>query len=186
MSSVVRKIFDIGYGLTKKEPFIARLKAAFPQVRAMIVDVRKKGSGSRNGRWANWGENMEATCGEAGHSYTTFPELSNPYGDTQKGLRQYEQSIDSGSLREHMDVLTYMIIENPQTPYCLLCSERKPYKGEPWVIQQKGPQWTTIGSWSGPDNCHRVIVARNFTAKAWFFHEQKWEVIHLYEVTKVS
>jgi hypothetical protein len=181
MKTIVRKIFDIGYGQTTKASFIERLKAAFPEVSAVIVDIRKEGSGSRNGRWANWGENMEATCEEAGHSYITFPGLSNPYGGTQKGLWEYEQSINYGKRREHMDVLTYTIVENPQMPYCLLCSERKPYKGEPHTIIAPGR--TTIGSWSTSckDNCHRVIVARNFTGRAWFDHEEVWEVIHLYD-----
>ena len=173
----VNKVFTIGYGITTQEEFIQRLAAAFPEGRGVIIDIRKKGSGSRNsGNWANWGNRMKETCIQSGNRYGVYPSLSNPHGNTKKGMALYEKELDSGFRRPSLDELVKMIVTNTYEKYCLMCSERKPFKGR----CHADPENTTIGHWDGAANCHRAIVATNITARAWYDFHKKYQVIHIY------
>lgn len=172
-----RKIYDIGYGISTKEEFVNRLKSAFPDGDAMIVDIRKAGSGSRNGGWANWGEEMSNTCSLSGNQYSSIPQLSNPYGNGKKGLWDFTTELSDGWRRKHIDRFANMVRSRPQIKYCLLCSERKPYKG---TYKPTYEDITTEANWTGDANCHRVAVANFAVSRLFLDHEEWWESIHLY------
>jgi hypothetical protein len=174
----IRKIYTIGYGITTREAFVQRLKDAFPDGDAMIIDIRKKDSGSINpGTWANWGAPMIGTCWASGNQGTFCPELCNPYGPTKKGMARYTRELDRGWRRKYVDRIVEDMLENPETKFCLLCCERKPFTGTQHPIE-KGK--TESVSWSGKSNCHRTIVAAHITARMWYDHQLKYQAIHLY------
>jgi hypothetical protein len=93
----------------------------------------------------------------------------------------YEKELDNGSRRQHLDDLVRLIVvREPERKYCLMCSERKPYKGEPHPLHANGCE-TSIGAWGGKaENCHRAIVAANITARVWHDYGKKFHVVHLY------
>lgn len=176
-----KRIWTIGYGITPQEEFVRRLSEAFPEGDAIIVDIRKRGSGSRNpGNWANQGDEMKETCIKSGNRYGMFSSLHNPHGNTKRGMALYENELDNGHRRPFLNELVKMIVTNPHEKYCLMCSERKPYKGEPHPLYTNGCE-TSIGAWGGrAENCHRAIVATNVTARAWYDHKKKYQVVHIY------
>lgn len=176
----INKVWTIGYGVSTQEEFVRRLKAAFPDGDAVIIDIRKKGSGSHNGgNWANWGHPcMGKTVELSGNSYESLPELANPHGNSKRGMAIYENELLNGGKRPFLNELVKRIIKDPETKYCLMCSERKPFKG----LCHADPRShiTTIGHWDGATNCHRAIVATNITARAWYDYHQKYQVVHIY------
>lgn len=165
------KICTIGYGISSQEEFVNRLKTAFPDGNAIIVDIRKEGSGSYNaGNWANQGVKMGETCISSGNDYIPMPGLANEYGNTQAGLAKYGQELDRGDKREKLDEIVALVIGQTRFTFCLLCCERKPYKGT------QNP----LGWWSGKSNCHRTILAAEVTARIHYAHQRKCGVTHLY------
>ena len=175
------QIWTFGYGISSETEFLNRLSAAFPDPTDLpvIVDIRKENSGSRNpGNWANWGERMRETCCKVAIDYRAIPELANPHGNTMRGLAIYENELLNGHRRTSLDELVKMIITHPHEKFCLMCSERKPFKGRCHADPQN--PHTTIGHWDGATNCHRARVATNITARAWYGHKKKYEVIHIY------
>jgi len=169
-------IYDLGYGTTTKSGFQSRLVKFFPANDAVIVDVRKAGSGSRNGKWAYWGSiNMGKTCIEMGMEYWPMPGLSNEYGNTKKGFARYVRMIDrDSSMRSAISLIVAAVLKNDKQ-YCLLCAELKPYTGKP-----PSPTSAFPYHWSGNQNCHRVIITAQLTARLWFDHKERWVSGHLY------
>jgi hypothetical protein len=185
MAVDINKVWTIGYGISTKEEFIRRLSIAFPQVKPDVlasfhlVDIRKHGSGSRNvGNWANWGEEMQKTCHKAMGRYIAIPELANPHGNTKRGMDIYENELLNGHRRPFLNELVKDVVEHPERKYCLMCSERKPFKGRCHADPRS--HLTTIGHWDGASNCHRARVATNLTARAWYDYHKKYQVIHIY------
>ena len=176
-----REVSTIGYGMCRKEELIARLKEAFPDG-GTVLDIRNAGSQSYNrGSWAYWGADMKATCAEAGMEYETLPNLGHKGRNTKGDMAKYEDELVNGWRRPTLGALVRLVRDNPKVKYCLLCAERKPYMGK--LLRPsfyKESSITKIGSWSGKTNCHRTIVATNVTARLWFDHHIKAEVIHIY------
>ena len=174
------KIYTIGYGISSEQEFVDRLRKAFPDGDGLIIDIRKEGSGSWNGNWAQWGyQFIGDPVRLSGNDYLVMPELANHYGSTKRGLNIYETELERGSLRRHLDELVRMIKDNPETKYCLMCCERKPYTGK-LISPHMGGQETYVGSWTGHANCHRTIIAANVTAQMHFRHQLKYKAVHLY------
>lgn len=171
----------IGYGLTTQDEFVDRLKEAFPDGDAVIIDVRKEGSGSRNaGNWANQGDAMKDTCIKSGNRYGMFSSLANPHGNTLKGLMLYRDELIRGPRRPNLDVLVGMIRNDPERKYCLLCCERKPFAGT--FTPKRIVDGIPIGweSWTGKANCHRVIIAGQICMRMRIDHGLEWFTKHLY------
>jgi hypothetical protein len=174
-------IWTIGYGRCREDEFMERLSTAFPDGDAVIVDVRKAHSESRNGRWAYWGDScMGETCLQSGRQpgnrYVTFEQLRNRFGRTKRGLSRYEDALDSGNLRPWLDRLVKEIYDHAEAKYCLLCVERKPF------TDMKGVYADFVHHCGlyGRANCHRVKIAQNVTARLHFDYKVKCKAIHLY------
>lgn len=149
------KIYDIGYGIAKWSGFFKRLLDADI---GCVVDIRRAGSGSRNGMAFYWGSGpdgkfyMGDRLFEAGIEYFTIPELSKPKGLSMGLFRDAvysaELSVASG-LADGLDELQEIISDYGTHNICLLCCER---------------------DWK---QCHRKIVAQ-FIAE-----DLGLEVVHL-------
>jgi len=175
------RIYTIGYGLTTEEAFIQRLKDAFPDGDAMIIDIRKKGSGSRNkGTWANWGAPMISTIWGSGNQAEFFPELANPHGNTKAGLEKYGNELHTGFRRKYVDILVSDMVEHPETQYCLLCCERKPYTGKFTPSSAYKAKYGGWESWTGRPNCHRILVAREIISRMRIDYKLEWFMKNLY------
>lgn len=188
-------IWTIGYGISTEEEFIHRLKTAFPDGDAIIVDIRKKGSGSRNaGNWADWNDKdvnhpefggMAQTCINSGNDFMTIPELYNPHGNTIAGLLKYGRGLyidysSSNTPNRHLDDLVLLLKERPETKFCLMCCERKPFAGK--FTPKKGHiGWST---WTGKENCHRITLARNIGYRMRCDYNLEWFTRHLYTERK--
>lgn len=181
--NVPSRIYDIGYGITTQMEFIERLKMAFPDGDAVVVDIRKQGSGSRNaGDWANWGsEYMGETVKFSGNTYLTVPSLANKHGNTKAGLLMYRDELIGGWKRSHLDVFVGIIKDKPMTKFCLMCCERKPFKGA-FTPRRKLENGGFIGweSWKGGPNCHRVTLGFEITQRMRIDHNLEWFIKHLY------
>lgn len=175
------RTYTIGYGLTTQDEFADRLKEAFPDGDAVIIDVRKEGSGSRNaGNWADWGYcGIGDTVILAGYTYISMPALANPHGNTPKGLMLYRDELIDGSRRPHLDKLVAMM-KASDNPYCLLCCERKPFAGT--FTPKRIVDGVPIGweSWTGKPNCHRVTIAKQIHMRMRIDHGLEWFTKHLY------
>lgn len=181
--NVPSRVWTIGYGITTKEGFVNRLKAAFPDRDAVIIDIRKEGSGSRNvGSWANWGsEYMGETVKLSGNRYLNIPALASKHGKTKAGLLLYRDELIDGWKRPHLDVLVEMMKDDPKTKYCFMCCERKPFAGA-FSPRTKCSNGEYIGweSWSGKENCHRVVAAGQVVARMNYDYNLAWFTRHLY------
>ncbi len=176
-------IWSIGYGISTQEEFVDRLTAAFPDGDAVIIDIRKQGSGSRNaGDWANWGHPcMGKTVEQSGNVYISKPAFHNPHGNTKKGLALYKEELIVGCRRCHLDELVREIRTEHETKYCLLCCERKPFAGKytpAWPNRLPGN--IGLAKWTGKENCHRVILAYQIYARMHFDYHLEWFTKHLY------
>ena len=168
------KLYTIGYGnvegkthQAKRDNFIALLRYIEFATRTkdtkglIIVDVRKEGCGSRNGKWAAWGAvGMGHTVRMIhGGVYLTVPGLAN---DPRMGFRKYrgwlEEAIISGSpvtvsAREGFHTIIDLL-KTSELPVILLCAER-------------------VGLGEKGTLCHRVIIAEMVKERT------GCEVIHL-------
>lgn len=170
-------IFTMGYGRTSKDEFVSRLMAlrvhlSGPLDKIVIIDVRRGGSRSRNGRWAWQGYNMQQTARIAGALYQPWPELANPFRPTKAGLEQYAACLVDTTrlcwLRQIRNEPAFwndqrLVIAAAYTQLvvqilswqrrgmtaCLLCSERRP----------------TVPP-TGRPRCHRVPLAEEVARDA--------------------
>jgi len=151
-------IFTMGYGRTSREAFQERLLCLHEEVdkRILVIDIRKEGSRSRNGKWCHSVE-LSRTVYELGTGYGcwTHTLLVNQHGNTKAGLEEYRSHLRASLV---MNDLLDNIYNNTHNCYVLLCAERKPFK-----TNDKTP------------NCHRVILAEELVKEL----GEDWEVKHL-------
>lgn len=133
---------------------------------AMIMDVRKENSKSREGKWAwqtpTWQGNefgmgktipeINAYGGKLRFWYWPLSQFSNPYGRTKDGLEKYAR--DMRHLEDVKDVAQQ--IAKSRLPVVILCSCGQAYK-------------------NGRIYCHRTVLAKEFLSI--LLHG--WGVIHL-------
>ena len=167
------KLYTIGYGILKGTPrqrklaFQERIRGSFPTNMA-IVDIRKAGSGSRNGRSFYQGFEMSWTMrhlnldcigsSEVRYGYTAFPALANEHGGTQKGLKQYALDVARGGCKYDAMMKCAKLLRHQEYSFCLLCGCRDAFK-------PNGTSW----------NCHRVPLALELLEEL----GGDWEVEHL-------
>lgn len=155
----MKRLMTIGYGNSSPEKFLARLKDAGV---AVVLDVRRKGSKSWNGKY-NQGNSMGSLLwGDMNKEipeieYGTWPSLANKFDELwayQRWLQSKPTSTSSAA--GFLSELQYKIKKNKDSAYCLLCAERDAYK-------------------DGKVNCHRVYVADALVELL----GSEWEVKHL-------
>ncbi len=166
-----RRFYTMGTGLTTKEAFIKRLRDIREMVKAdamlpdriSLVDIRRKWSGSRNGKWCYW-EHLPSAFRLFNIEVDSRPVLSNTFGATQAALREYRDHLHSngkivGFLRVFPEYSSIKArIERRAVTVILLCSERKAFK-------KNGKSW----------NCHRVPLSLELLEAL----GDTWEVEHL-------
>ncbi len=155
-------IYSIGYGILKgtheerKVAFQKRLKNIRLGIGKpiTIVDIRKYGSGSRNGMWFRQRrgfltDHMGVLVNEVERaSYIDGSGLANHHGATLKGLRLYarqlERSLRHPIVRHIAESLWSVtaIAEQDERAVVLLCGCKQAFK-------KNGTTW----------NCHRVPLA---------------------------
>jgi hypothetical protein len=125
------KLYTIGYGIAKWGDFLKRLLDADI---SCIVDIRRAGSKSRNGKAFYWGSGPEGDymgdrLFEAGIEYLTVSKLAN---EKRQSLRRYKRELENVSTigfgNEHflegfcelLAVMRKFVTNN----VCLLCCER--------------------------------------------------------------
>ncbi len=160
-----KRFFTMGISLTTEKDFILRIRAVrilTGKDKVMFVDIRRKGSRSRNGM-PFWQNVILHTIGyEDGILGTIAHELSNHYGSTQAGLKRYhsalQDEIGAGYTvgEEFERIKDY--IEKDRYAVILLCSCGKAFK-------PNGKSW----------NCHRVPLALELLDDL----GDEWEVEHL-------
>ena len=167
------KFYTIGCGLLRgphaerQAAFQERIRGSFP-TNVALVDIRKEGSGSRNGKAFSQGFEMSWTLrfldldciggSEVRYGYTTFPALANEHGGTGKGLNQYALDVAQGGCKYDEMIKCAKLIRNHEYSFCLLCSCGKAFK-------PNGTSW----------NCHRVPLSLELLEDL----EDEWEVEHL-------
>ncbi len=168
-----KMLYTIGYGILKgtyaerQEAFQERIKGSFSTNMA-LVDIRRGGSGSRNGKAFSQGHEMSWTLkhldldtiggSEVRYEYTTFSALANEHGGTRKGLEQYALDVAQGGCKYDEMMKCAKLIRNQEYSFCLLCGCRNAFK-------PNGTSW----------NCHRVPLALELLKAL----GNKWEVKHL-------
>lgn len=152
------KFYTVGTGITTADEFEERCTKIWRQIKQPylgIIDVRRKSSKSRNGRW----------CYQGNLCAINEPALANDNGGTQAGLRRYHERIKFASSLRHIDdgvpgayqrVLEY--IRQVDYAVILLCSCGKAFK-------PNGKSW----------NCHRVPLSLELLGDL----EGDWEIEHL-------
>ncbi len=152
------KFYTMGTGRTTADEFQKRCDKLWRQIEQPymdIIDIRRKGSRSRNGAW----------CYQAYLCGIKEPRLSNSHGGTQAGLRKYREAIklascfgpaSDGIPGAFQRVLR--LIQRPEYAVILLCSCGKAFK-------PNGKSW----------NCHRVPLALELLKEL----GDKWKVEHL-------
>ena len=157
-------LYTLGYGLLegthaeRKRAFQDRLKGIQEEIGlpVVVVDIRKIGSSSRNGKWCDQsphnGVGLWETLEEIEIPYSDQSVFANHYGHTQRGFAEYRRSITSRN-----DYLFQYEINSGYIAHLLLCAERKPFKP------------------SGAPNCHRVVLAEELVKRM----GMGWEVWHL-------
>ena len=166
-------LFTVGYGLLKgsheerKVAFQERIRGSFPTNMA-LVDIRRKDSGSRNGKAFSQGFEMEWTLrhldldciggSEVRYGYIAFPALANEHGGTRKGLNQYALDVAQGGCKYDEMMKCAKLIRHQEYSFCLLCGCRD-------ALKPNGRSW----------HCHRVPLALELLETL----GDEWEVKHL-------
>jgi len=167
-------LYTIGYGLLegahaeRKEQFQNRLREIQRRLgeTLCLVDIRKRGCGSRNGPWCSW-EGMRQTVATMNSSfqYRAYPTLSNGFGGTKAGLEDYKSwlleevnnpdSLQADAFRK----LNRRQRHRPYWAFIFLCGCKDAFK----------KNGTT-------PNCHRVPLVEALMD----FQPELWgEVVHL-------
>ncbi len=120
-----------------------------------IVDIREKDCGSYNGYRFAQGENMKSLVHDAGHLYIPEPNLSNKFGNTVKGLKNYDHWLareipEPGDAGDAFGRIHGWIDDSATQPYkvVLMCACGKAMKTRWHNVQGEVP--------TGNPNCHRV------------------------------
>jgi hypothetical protein len=156
------KIYTLGYGRTKKHEFQQRIRGMPFRV---IFDLRREGSGSRNGKWCWQGEeHIGMTIRHLqgiDMRYIPVPELANEYGNTRRGLALYTLSLRDRKA-DLEELATHIAWMSSKGEYgCLMCAERRSHTP------------------SGKPACHRVLVAEILAESISDSLGQKWSVEHV-------
>lgn len=177
------KVWTVGYGILqgthreRKVAFQKRLRYIASGIGkpVTVIDVRKIGSGSRNGEAFKQGGKIHyrGMCSTVRHAgkpgqwfvYEPEPELGNTWGPAKWQLESYAFQLALAlkdpcveqAMREAFDRVKAIAVEGSRA-VVLLCGCRKAYKAN-------GTTW----------NCHRVPLAEALIAEL----GEGWEVKHL-------
>lgn len=171
-------IYDIGYGVLKgthkerKVAFQNRLQYVARGIGkpVTLIDIRREGSGSRNGVAFGQGIGMRQIVRFAGSPgrrfvYEPEPELANIWGGTKRGLERYATQIrrsldgneDLWAMREGFTRVRVAVIAQEQArAVVLLCGCKDVFKpnGHTWnchrgplgevLLEQLGEGWRCV------------------------------------------
>lgn len=167
----MHRILTIGTGRTTERDFHNRILAILNDgyEPLTIVDIRRRDSRSRNRKWCYQGSDMLGKSLQSGILeerslvYEIRHELSNPFG---RDLMSYREAIlDLSGMWEDVVFLADDILKGREhRTYCLLCSERRPFKPGKEAVEQK-------------PNCHRIILADTLLEMLKRYNKE-WEVFH--------
>lgn len=162
--------YTMGYGILtgkhvdRREAFRKRLRNLQTALGKglWIVDIRKKGSGSWNGKWFNQGgtgsnPGMFITVFRTRSIYSAEPDLSNEFGNTKRGLENYQKWLsrelcEDGSASDAFYRVLGMIEDAHDYRVVLLCSCRDAMGKRRHKVQGEIP--------TGRANCHRVPLGK--------------------------